>query len=160
MRYFTIFQTSPWDKETLKTLGHSKSHNSPHHPRTTIPPQHQILSIPQILIKVMTLPQILIKILTLPEILIKILTSPPILIKILTLSQIFIKILTLPQIRSGYIKRWKLFVCNKSSKKKHLYKEKDLRKEYTLYADVESHRATTSVLADYRAVADEVNWYN
>jgi len=45
-------------------------------------------------------------------------------------------------------------VYNRSSKKKHLYKEKYLRKE-TLYANVDSHRATTSVLADYRAAADQ-----
>jgi len=35
------------------------------------------------------------------------------------------------------------------------YKEKDLRKEYTLYADVESCRATTNVSADRRAATDQ-----
>ena len=46
-------------------------------------------------------------------------------------------------------------MSNRSSKKKHFYKEKDLRKEYTLYGDVESRHATTSVLADYRVAADQ-----
>ena len=92
-------------------------------------------------------------------------------INFLILPHILIKILTLPQIRIDYMRKVTTFLCNRISKKKvlkfyfkklypkslltHLYKEKDLRKEYTLYADVESCRSTTSVSRDFHVASDQ-----